>query len=53
VAQNGRTPLHMAAVRGDKAVIEALLAAEADVNAKDEVRGEGGLEGEEGAAWGL
>ena len=51
VAQIGHTPLHMAAMHDEKAVIKALLAAEADVNAKDEVRGEGGLEGEGGAAW--
>ena len=43
MAQGGDTPLHKAAVcgvwRGNEAVIEALLAAKADINAKDDVRG--------------
>ena len=41
VVQNGDTPLHTAsaALRGNEAVIEALLAAKADVNAKNDVRG--------------
>ena len=44
MAQVGDTPLHTAQAAGDyvdenKAVIEALLAAKADVNAKNEVRG--------------
>jgi len=40
VAQDGETPLHMAIIEfGDMALIEALLAAKADVNAKNEVSG--------------
>ena len=39
MAQGGDTPLHTAAWRGNEAVIEALLAAKADVNAKNRVRG--------------
>ena len=34
-----RTPLHLAAHSGHDAAIEALVAAKADVHAKDEVRG--------------
>ena len=39
VAQVGDTPLHKAAEYGEEELIEALLAAKADVNAKNEVRG--------------
>ena len=39
MAQEGDTPLHTAAGFGREAVIEVLLAAKADVNAKNEVRG--------------
>ena len=39
VAQNGDTPLHIASFVGNERVIEALLAAKADVHAKDDVRG--------------
>jgi hypothetical protein len=39
VAQVGKTPLHMAAFKGHEAAIKALVAAKADVNAKNEVRG--------------
>ena len=39
LAQEGDTPLHVASVCGRGAEIKALLAAEADVNAKDRVRG--------------
>ena len=39
MAQVGDTPLHKAAEDCDVEVIEALLAAKADVNAKNEVRG--------------
>ena len=38
VAQKGETPLHHAAIEGHEAAIKALMAAEADVNAKDQVR---------------
>ena len=48
VWQNGRTPLHLAAEEGHAAVVGALLAAEADKDAKDEVRG-GRVQGESGA----
>ena len=40
--QNGSTPLHWAAEKGHAAVVERLLAAQADKDAKNEVRGEGG-----------
>jgi len=54
VAQNGDTPLHIAdAVYYGVTMVETLLAAKADVNAKNEVRGEDDLEGEGGAAWGF
>ena len=39
-AQNGYTPLHLAAVKGHAAVVEQLLAAGADTEAKDVVSGE-------------
>ena len=39
--QYGKTPLHWAAKKGHVAVVGALLAAEADKDATDEVRGEG------------
>ena len=39
MAQEGDTPLHTAAGFGREAVIEALLAAKADVNAKNDVSG--------------
>ena len=39
--QFGRTPLHRAAIAGHAAVVEQLLAAKADVEAKDGVRGWG------------
>jgi len=38
VVQNGNTPLHYAAYNDHGAVIKALLAAKADVHAKDKVR---------------
>ena len=42
-------PLHVAAMEGHAAVVEALLAAEVDKDAREgEVRG-GGLQGESGA----
>ena len=37
LAQDGKTPLHRAARSGKEAMIKALLAAKADVHAKDEV----------------
>ena len=40
--QFGHTPLHLAAMLGHAAVAEQLLAAKADVVAKDGVRGQGG-----------
>ena len=42
VWQHGRTPLHWAAKAGHAAFVGALLAAEADKDAKDHVRGGGG-----------
>lgn len=42
VLQDGRTALHCAAVAGKVAAIQALLAAKADVHAKNNVRGGGG-----------
>ena len=39
--QDGDTPLHFAAACGHAAVAEQLLAAKADVEAKDTVMGEG------------
>ena len=41
------TPLHFAAINGDETVIKALVAAKADVHAKNNVRG-GFWEGEGG-----
>ena len=38
VVQNGFTPLHFAAQKGQEAKIEALVAAKADVHAKNNVR---------------
>ena len=40
--QAGDTPLHEAAYAGHAAVAEQLLAAKADVGAKNQVMGEGG-----------
>ena len=40
--QDGRTPLHHAAVYGDAAIVERLLAAGAVADAKDAVREGGG-----------
>ena len=40
--QYGDTPLHYAALEGHAAVAGQLLAAKADVEAKDRVRGQGG-----------
>ena len=37
--QNGETPLHFAAERGQEGAIGVLLAAGADLQAKNEVRG--------------
>ena len=39
VVQRGWTPLHWAARGGHQAAIKALVAAKADVHAKDKVRG--------------
>ena len=39
MAQEGYTPLHAAVGEGCLAVIDALLAAKADINAKNDVRG--------------
>ena len=36
--QDGRTPLHRAALRGSEAVVGALLECKADVEARDKVR---------------
>ena len=47
VAQGGGTALHHAAGHGRDAAITTLLAAKADIHAKNEVRGEGGAEGVE------
>ena len=41
VPQRGRTPLHLAAYYGHAAVVGALLAAKADKEAKDQVKGGG------------
>ena len=52
VTQFGKTPLHRVAQYGEEIAIKALVAAKADVNAKNKVRvGEEGrcLEGKEGA----
>ena len=48
VPQDGCTPLHLAAEKGHAAVVEALLAAEADKDAADRVRG-WEVKGESGA----
>ena len=47
VAQYGDTALHDAAGNGHDAAITTLLAAKADIHAKNKVRGEGGAEGVE------
>jgi ankyrin repeat protein len=52
VAQDGETPLHLAASSGHEAAIKALVEAKADVHAKIMVRGVV-LEGQGGAASGL
>ena len=39
VVQDGRTPMHFAAGEGNEASIKALVAAKADVHAKEKVRG--------------
>ena len=52
MAQDGETPLHLAASSGHEAAIKALVAAKADVHAKAMVRG-GVLGGRGGAASGL
>ena len=57
VAQFGMTPLHRAAQYGEEIAIKALVAAKADVHAKDKVRvgEEGGRRGAQGgrAGWGM
>ena len=45
--QSGTTPLHRAAFKGHEAVIKVLVAAKANVHARDNVRG-GCWEGEGG-----
>ena len=46
VAQAAQTPMYMAAQKGHVVAIKALVAAKADVNAKDQVRyGRGGVRG--------
>ena len=40
--QDGCTPLHFAVAEGHAAVVEQLLDAGADMEAKDKVRGQGG-----------
>ena len=42
--QGGKTPLHLAALRGHAAVLKLLLAAGTAVDAKDKVRGEWGAD---------
>ena len=49
VSQYGRTPLHWAALHGHAAVVVAFLAEGADKDAKDQVMGGGGVQGESGA----
>ena len=39
VVQNASTPLHWASYKGHEAAIKALVAAKADVQAKEKVRG--------------
>lgn len=39
MAQRGKTPLLLSALSGCEAVVDVLLAAGADTDAKDEVRG--------------
>jgi len=53
VPQIGRTPLHLAAEKGHAAVAGALLAAKADKEAKDEVRGVGEYWGISESGWGV
>ena len=43
--QRNQTPLHQAALNGHEAAIKALVAANADVHAKNHVRGGGVLGG--------
>ena len=45
MAQHGVTALHYAARNGHDAAITTLLAAKADIHAKNRVRGEGDAEG--------
>ena len=47
--QNGATPLHLAAREGHAAKVEQLLAAGANTEAKDKVRGKVGVEDGEGS----
>ena len=45
VPQNEMTPLHVAATLGHEAVVGALLAAGANIEVRDSVRGQGGGRG--------
>ena len=56
VPQDGNTPLHLAADNGHAAFVGALLAAKADKEAKENVRGGGGCRasrGRAGVVWAL